>query len=121
MAQRLTLTRKVELITEALKHIGISNVYFEPPQSIKLKYPCAVFKRGVISSRHAGNIIYKIDDSFDLTYIRLDPDDDMTHDILNIFRQIRHTRTFVADGLHHDQYKLYYNQKENTYDSNQMG
>lgn len=108
MGHSQKLSDKVYYIQNHIKEKGVDNVYFEPPQNIKMFYPCVVFKRGVMSSRHAGNKTYKIDDAWDLTYIRFDPDDEIPHQMLEWFQMIRHTRTFVADGLHHDQFKLYY-------------
>lgn len=106
MDQRLT-TKYQEIISKA-ESFGVKNSYFEPPANIKMTYPCMVLKRGVMSSRHAGNRTYKVDDAWDITWIRLDPDDGMVHKFLDAYQMIRHARTYVADGLHHDQFKLYY-------------
>lgn len=111
----MDLQQRVDKIVEKTIALGVSNVYFEPPEDLIMEYPCVRFKRGTISSRHADNRIYKIDDSFDYIYISRISDDKMAHTILvgdsehePPFRRIRHIRHYVADGLHHDHYKLYY-------------
>jgi hypothetical protein len=111
----MDLSQKTDAIQQKLKDLNIPNVYFEPPQNTRLTYPCVVFKRGTNSSRSANNRIYKLDNSYDLTYICREPDDPMTNTILvgdsthePPFSMIRHIRHYVADGLHHDQYKLYF-------------
>lgn len=103
----MDLPQKTDLIQSKLRSLGIDNVYFEPPQTVKMAYPCAVFHRGTISSRSANNRVYKIDDSYELKYITREPDSEMVHKILRAFQMIRHIRHYTADGLHHDQFKLY--------------
>lgn len=104
----MDLPQKTNAIQQRIKSCGVSNVYFEPPQDIRMKYPCVVFRRGVISSRSADNRVYKRDDAYDLVHICRDPDSKTVHAILDEFQMIRHVRHFTADGLHHDQFKLYY-------------
>lgn len=104
----MDLSQKTDIIQSKLRSLGINNVYFEPPQTIKIAYPCAIFHRGTISSRSADNRTYKKDDSYDLQWICREPDSEMVHTILEEFRMIRHIRHFTADGLHHDQFKLFY-------------
>lgn len=103
----MDLPQKTQYLMDKLSEIGVKNNYFEPPADMKILYPCTVTKRGTISSRYADNGVYKFDDSYDLTHISRKPDDEMVHTILMSFRMIRHVRHYVADGLHHDQFKLY--------------
>lgn len=103
----MDLPQKTDYIVTKLKSIGEKNVYFEPPSDHRISYPCTVFKRGTISTRYAGNGVYKFNDSYDLTHITREPDDEMIHTILMSFPMIRHIRHYVADGLHHDTFKLY--------------
>jgi hypothetical protein len=103
----MDLPQKTNYIYNKCKEIGVDNVYFEPPEGTKIKYDCVVFHRGTISSRYADNGVYKFNDSYDLTHISRQPDSEMVHTILTSFKMIRHVRHFVADGLHHDQFKLY--------------
>lgn len=110
----MDLSQKADYIYDQAKYIGIDNVYFEPPASVMIKYPCLIYKRGTISTRYADNGVYKLNDAFDLKYIAREPDSEMVHKILigdsthtAPFKMIRHIRHYVADGLHHDDFKLY--------------
>lgn len=110
----MDLYQKWKKIYNVLTSLGIKYVYFEPPSNTKINYPCAIYKRGTISTRNADNGIYKLNDSFDLTYISRDPADEMVHTILigdstheKPFQMIRHIRHYTVDGLHHDQYKIF--------------
>ena len=52
MANRLEL----QAIFEDLR--GSQNVYFQPPESIKLKYPAIVYSRSDIQNEHADDSVY---------------------------------------------------------------
>ena len=52
MASRLELQTKLEDI------LGSTNVYYQPPESLKIKYPCIIYHRTGMSARHADNNPY---------------------------------------------------------------
>ena len=111
----MDLPQKTNQIQARFKWLGVSNVYFEPPKNLQLIYPCVIFKRGADSHRSCDNRIYKLDNAYDITYVSYEPDDQMANVILvgdlthePPFKMIRKIRHYVAEGLHHDQYKLYY-------------
>lgn len=111
----MDLSQKTDIIQQRLKDLGIPNVYFEPPQNYKILYPCAVVRMGTISSRSADNRVYKLDNNYEIIYIRRQFDDQMVNAILvgdakhaPPFSMIRHIRHYTAEGLHHDLYKLYF-------------
>lgn len=110
----MDLPQKTDYIVTKCKELGVKYVYFEPPTNTMISYPCIVFRRGTISTRYADCGVYKFNDSYDLTYISREPDDQMVHTILigdsthtAPFKMIRHIRHFVNDGMHHDMFKLY--------------
>ena len=112
----MDLSQKTDIIQSRVKGLGIKYVYFEPPQNIIMQFPCAVIRMGTISSRSANNRVYKLNNSYELIYIRRQFDDPMVNKILvgdsehePPFSMIRHIRHYTADGLHHDLYKLYFN------------
>lgn len=101
MASRLSLQSKlVELL-------GTNNVYFQPPESIKLQYPCIIYKLNDIDKRYANNKAYLFDKSYTLTYIDKNPDNVMTDKILKL-PYCDFERTFQSDNLNHYVFRLYY-------------
>lgn len=109
------LQNKTDEIQQKLKDLGIPNVYFEPPENQMLKFPCAIVHMGTISTRNANNAVYKLDNSYEIRYVRRQFDDEMVNTILKgdsthnrPFAMIRHIRHYTAEGLHYDLYKLYY-------------
>lgn len=101
MGERSELSKIFESI------LGSKNVYFEPPENVKLKYPCVVYSRDPIETRFAGNKPYLINQPYSVTLIYLDPDSDLPLKLASL-PMCRNTSNFVSDNLHHANYKIYY-------------
>lgn len=101
MASRLDLQTQLEEI------LGSRNVYYQPPESIKLSYPCIIYGLDRIDTRDANNRKYKIDKSYQLTLIDEDPDSDLVEPILEL-PMCRFDRSFSSDGLNHYTFTIYY-------------
>lgn len=102
MATRLNLQTELENI------LGSQNVYFQPPESIKLKYPCIVYSRSGIDKHNAGNKLYKSMNQYEVTVIDRDPDSTFPTDILAHFPMCGFSREFVSDNLYHNVLTIYY-------------
>lgn len=84
------------------------NVYFQPPESMKLNYPCFVYSRNADYINRANNRLYTYEHGYQLTYITDDPETDIPFDVLNVFKKCRYDRVFVSDNLYHHIFNLYY-------------
>ena len=83
------------------------NVYFQPPESIKLSYPCIVYSISSVDKRNANDSMYKSAVEYEVTIIDPDPDSE----ILDRIAQLPYCvmdRHYVADNLNHDSFQLYY-------------
>ena len=83
-------------------------VYYQPPSTIKMKYPCIVYHLSNIKSIHADDMAYYNFDSYLITYICETPDDSIVHSILEYFKYCRFDQHYVADNLHHYTFYLFY-------------
>lgn len=83
------------------------NVYFQPPASKKLTYPCIIYSLANLNVIFADNGVYRIMDEYSVTYITRDPDDENIHKIA-MLPLCRLNRTASPDNLHHNYYTLYY-------------
>lgn len=101
-------SRRLLLHDEFKEALGIKNIYFQPPTSIKMKYPCLVYKLDIPRMENADDRVYKKTWRFQLTYITKDPDDIMIDKILDHFSMISFSRNYVTDNLIHNIYNLYY-------------
>lgn len=83
-----------------------SNVYFQPPENLKLAYPCIVYELEQIEVFYGSNIPYAGYDRYSVTVIDRDPESTITRQIAAL-PMCRHTQHFVSDNLHHDVFTIY--------------
>lgn len=107
MGKRIDLQEELQNLI-GRRRDGKQNVYFQPPESIKMVYPCIVYNRTAGDTEYGNNMPYKFVNQYTLTYIDTDPDSKMIEKIAMAFPTIRMARTFVSDGLNHYVYDLYY-------------
>ena len=87
--------------------LGSENVYFQPPESIKLKYPCIIYSLSDIYTRNADDMHYSMQKAYNIMIISRDPDNTIAESILGL-PKTRFDRRYVADNLYHDILTLYY-------------
>ena len=98
---------RLELQTMLEKLLGSRNVYFQPPESIKLKYPAIVYSLNNIRNIHASNAIHKKDMVYTLTYIDKDPDSENVEKISSL-PYCEFDRFYTSDNLNHYIFTIYY-------------
>lgn len=101
MSTRLELH---ELLCETL---GSRNVYFQPPESIKMNYPAIVYSRSRIDNTFADNSVYKQKVSYEITVIDEDPDSEIVKKV-SLIPKCRFDRHFTSNNLNHDTFTIYY-------------
>lgn len=101
MASRLKLQTELEII------LGSRNVYFQPPESIRMIYPAIVYSRARIDNRHANDFVYKQNDAYEVIVIDRNPDSEIVRKISKL-PKCRFDRHYKADNLNHDVFTLYY-------------
>ncbi len=84
-----------------------AHVYFQPPESLKLEYPCIVYSRDQIESRFANNRPYAHNNRYTLTVIDRDPESAIPPAVADL-PLCSHDRHFINDNLHHDTFTIYY-------------
>lgn len=100
---------RIELQTNLEAVLGSRNVYFQPPESLKLKYPAFVYDLTDIITNRADDKNYIRNNRYKLTLIHTDPDNELKDSILDEFNHISFDRVYASDGLYHYVYDLYYN------------
>ena len=87
--------------------LGSRNVYFQPPESIKMKYPAIVYSLNDISNKHGDNLPYTQSISYSVTVIDKNPDNKIVVSISKL-PFCRFNRHFTYDNLNHYVFTLYY-------------
>ena len=101
MADRLDLQSLLEEILES------RNVYYKPPESIKMQYPSIRYSKKKIQSVYANNSKYLMRDCYELIVISRSPDHPVIKKLLAL-PYCSYDRPYVADNLYHDVLTIYY-------------
>lgn len=102
----MDLKQKTDIIVSRSKTIT-PHVYFNPPEGIRMEYPCVRITRTGVYTMRAENGNYLMFDRYSYVYITQDPEDPNIHGILKLFTRIRHASTVTKDNLYNENYVLY--------------
>lgn len=101
MAQRLELQA---ILTDILE---TDHVYFQPPPTVKMVYPCIVYHRDYELVEYADDVPYKQRKRYLVTVIDPDPDSGIPDKVAALPLCV-YDRFYTADNLNHDVYKLFF-------------
>ena len=107
MATNQRKERRVQLQRKLEEILGSKNVYFQPPENFKLKYPCIVYNIGGGLRIPADNIKYLYHQGYSVTFITKDPDPDVPDKILEL-PYCQPERQFIVDNLYHWVFFIYF-------------
>ena len=99
--------RRLELHELLCSILGSRNVYFQPPTSVKLKYPAILYDIEDIPRIYANGGVYLTGRKYKLTFITNKPNDPIVDDILKL-PTIRFSQRYSSDNLTHVIYTLFY-------------
>lgn len=86
--------------------LGSHNVYFEPPTNVVMKYPCILYESQAMTTMHAGNVPFAIQDHYRVIVIDQNPDSPYPRKIAGM-QGARAARPYVSDNLHHFPFDLW--------------
>lgn len=100
--------RRLALHARLMTILGSGNVYFQPPNNLKMVFPCIRYERAQGDSKFAGNRLYLYKQKYELTLILQDPDGSGFLEKLLEMPMTTHDRSFAADNLNHDVFTTYF-------------
>ena len=95
MAGRLELQSKLEEL------LGTRNVYYQPPESIKIGYPAIVYFKNNIVNRYANDGRYLKKNRYEIIVISKKPDESVIDKIMDL-PYCSYDRSYKSDNLYHD-------------------
>lgn len=95
------MTRAI-LQTELEEILGSDQVYFQRPESTKLKYPAIVYSLSDKVHEPADNKKYLLTNKYTVTVMSTRSTNTIADDILRHFQYSSFDRRFVNDNLYHD-------------------
>ena len=102
------MASRLNLHEELCALLGSRYVYFQPPESVKLKYPCIVYSRTGADTDYADDKVYNMTYQYTIQIISGEPDNELARELVYHFPMCRFMRRFVVDNLYHDNLNLYY-------------
>lgn len=99
-----TVAEFQQFLTEQL---GTGNVYFQPPETVRMNYPAFKYNLAKIDNVNANNSKYLQRKQYTLTYISYDPDDPMV-DTISGWQFCLFDRSYAANNLNYFVYTIYY-------------
>ena len=87
--------------------LGSRNVYYQPPESVKMEYPAIRYSKSNIKSTFADNMKYSNMTCYEIVVISRKPDTDVLNKILNL-PYCSFDRSYKYENLYHDVFTLYY-------------
>lgn len=103
----LTTDRRLQLHEKLCEILGSRNVYFQPPESVKMNYPAIVYSRDDIENEYADNGVYLSCRRYALTVIDKDPDSLIVAAVAGL-SSCRFNRHYESDNLNHDVFTIFY-------------
>lgn len=101
------MASRLDLHEELCNVLGTRNVYFQPPETLKMKYPAIIYSRMNINIVAADNTSYLQHKYYQLTVVDKDPDSEIP-DRVSRMPHIKFNNHYVSDNLNHDVFTIYY-------------
>lgn len=103
----MLMDKRLELHEILCGILGSRQVYFQPPESVKMKYPAIVYSRTRFSEHHADDITYMRLSTYEIIVIDKDPDSKYVEPLMAL-SLCAYDRHYVSNNLYHDVFTIYY-------------
>jgi hypothetical protein len=87
--------------------LGSNNVYYQPPENLKMEYPCIRYSRSEIRDIYGDDMKYISRNVYDLVVISKKPDNPVIDKLLSL-PYSEFDRHYVSDNLNHDIIRIFY-------------
>ena len=99
--------RRLQLHDILCKISGVKKVYFQPPESVKMEYPCIRYVLEGMPAEYANDRAYRKTNRYMVTVMDKDPDSVIPSEVINL-PMCSFDRFYTADNLNHWVFSLYY-------------
>lgn len=87
--------------------LGSRNVYFQPPETVKIEYPAIIYSRSDIDNRFADNNVYLQNHKYQVIVVDKNPDSAIV-DAVSKLPTANFDRHYTSDNLNHDVFTVFY-------------
>lgn len=102
------MARPREELQTILESIDASaEVYYQPPDSVHIEYPCIVYNLDAAQSNYADNVLYSYTKRYQVTVIDRDPDSEIPDEVIAL-PMCEFERSFRSDNMNHFVFNLFF-------------
>lgn len=98
---------RLELNDELKEMLGSNNVYYQPPESIRMEYDAIRYSRKNLNTKYANDKLYSKMNCYEIIVISKKPNNPVIDKLLEM-PYCSFDRHYIADNLNHDVLTLYY-------------
>jgi hypothetical protein len=99
--------QRLELQSILIEILETDQVYFQPPPTLVMQYPCIVYRRDYELTRFADDKPYSRKKRYQVTVIDRDPDSGIPDKVADLPLCV-YDRFYTAENLNHDVFKLFF-------------
>lgn len=99
---------RFELHDELCQVLGTKNVYFQPPATVRMKYPAIRYTGAGIDTRRANDKVYMSTRRYEGVVIDSNPDSAIPYSLLSHFQMCELGSPYPSDNLNHFPFTIYY-------------
>lgn len=102
------MDRRIELQQKFEDILGSKKVYFQPPETMKLQYPCILYFKTSTPANYADDLIYKYKQGYTVTVVDSDPDSEIPFTLLKALPYSKIDSFYKSEGLNHTKLTIFY-------------
>lgn len=106
MDRRLKLDEELRAVLQDV--LGYVNIYYQPPESVRMKYDCIRYEEQTMNVKRADGIPYTVRGQYNVIVISRDSDSEVPKALLERIPYCSPGRKYVADNLYHYPFTIYY-------------
>lgn len=101
------MASRLKLHEDFCQLLGNSNVYYQPPTSVSMNYPCIRYTKARPDLKRADDRVYRNTACYEVTVIDHDIDSPIPDKILELYPMCSFDRVYPANNLYHFVLTLY--------------
>jgi hypothetical protein len=95
----------LQVLLETL--LGSTNVYYQPPETLKINYPAIIYSKSRIDTKKADDSTYLKNTRYNIIVVDKKPDNPVIDKLLGL-QYCSYDCHYTSDKLNHDSLTLYY-------------
>lgn len=102
--------RRIQLHEKLCSILGSRNVYYDPPENVKMQYDCIVYSLSQVNQVYANNFTYALAPGYLITIITRTPEAQtrIVDELMKMFPYAGWDRAYVTDHFHHAVVSIYF-------------